>query len=416
MEFKDELDALGVKVDKVDKRLAVMEDRLGGWKLSGSFTFDANFTGNDNNPGVWYGRNGERTDFSKELFSLYLTKYIDENTLFSTRFRAGNYVRGDGRGDLDGSNLEIDNMFVQLKLKNGGDVTIGRFKYDAPFQHSMYWTYDAAPIFGNYRLDGFKFDKPWGNFRFTGMVGRNASSDYARYKDYDEGKYMHYIFDLSYTAERAFLGFTGYILNGDAGQSRGRFDSVVYRDYNDMSVYNIYGGVAILDGLTLKGSYYWQNFDGDFGDDYNSNPNAWHVILDVDQKLLKYTSLWLEYVNMDNTFVSNQLHTMDWAYNHNSVVEYAYLYPQDSSTILMAAAEQKWNDKFTSYIKYAEADYGAEFTDKVRNWTVGVLYQYTPAIQFGLTYDNIDYGNVFKFNDELESTNHIIKFRTTVNF
>ena len=41
MEFKDELDALGVKVDKIDKRVAVLEDRLGGWKLSGSFKFDA---------------------------------------------------------------------------------------------------------------------------------------------------------------------------------------------------------------------------------------------------------------------------------------------------------------------------------------------------------------------------------------
>ena len=43
MEFKDELDALGVKVDKLDKRVAVLEDRLGGWKLRGSFQFDANF-------------------------------------------------------------------------------------------------------------------------------------------------------------------------------------------------------------------------------------------------------------------------------------------------------------------------------------------------------------------------------------
>ena len=29
MEFKDELDALGVKVDKLDKRVAVLEDGIG---------------------------------------------------------------------------------------------------------------------------------------------------------------------------------------------------------------------------------------------------------------------------------------------------------------------------------------------------------------------------------------------------
>ena len=40
MEFKDEHDTLGVKVDKIDKRVAVLEDRLGGWKLSGQFWLD----------------------------------------------------------------------------------------------------------------------------------------------------------------------------------------------------------------------------------------------------------------------------------------------------------------------------------------------------------------------------------------
>ena len=43
MEFKDELDALGVKVDSLDKRVAVLEDRLGGWKVNGQFWFDARF-------------------------------------------------------------------------------------------------------------------------------------------------------------------------------------------------------------------------------------------------------------------------------------------------------------------------------------------------------------------------------------
>ena len=46
MEFKDELDALGVKVDKIDKRVAVLEDRLGGWKVNGMIWFDARFASN----------------------------------------------------------------------------------------------------------------------------------------------------------------------------------------------------------------------------------------------------------------------------------------------------------------------------------------------------------------------------------
>ena len=50
MEFKDELDALGVKVDSLDKRVAVLEENPGGWKLYGELYFDANFRDYDSNP------------------------------------------------------------------------------------------------------------------------------------------------------------------------------------------------------------------------------------------------------------------------------------------------------------------------------------------------------------------------------
>ncbi|GAB1398744.1 hypothetical protein MASR1M66_01960 [Aminivibrio sp.] len=41
VEFKDELDALGVKVDKLDSRVPVLESDIGGWKLNGQFRFDS---------------------------------------------------------------------------------------------------------------------------------------------------------------------------------------------------------------------------------------------------------------------------------------------------------------------------------------------------------------------------------------
>ncbi|MDR3231362.1 MAG: S-layer homology domain-containing protein, partial [Synergistaceae bacterium] len=40
VEFKDELDALGVKVEQLDKRVAVMEERLGGWQINGELRMD----------------------------------------------------------------------------------------------------------------------------------------------------------------------------------------------------------------------------------------------------------------------------------------------------------------------------------------------------------------------------------------
>ena len=75
MEFKDELDALGVKVDKIDKRVAVLEDNLGGWKLRGLLWFDADFAGGDHD-NAYTG--GKATEFNTQRFRLFLTKQIDE--------------------------------------------------------------------------------------------------------------------------------------------------------------------------------------------------------------------------------------------------------------------------------------------------------------------------------------------------
>jgi len=51
VEFKDELDALGVKVDSLDSRVAVLEEDLGGWKIAGDFRFD--YSDFDSNTGLY---------------------------------------------------------------------------------------------------------------------------------------------------------------------------------------------------------------------------------------------------------------------------------------------------------------------------------------------------------------------------
>ena len=82
MEFKDELDALGVKVDSLDKRVAVLEDNLGGWKLSGQLYFEADFANSDvetrdstgrlSPAGSSYTESGLDNSFQKARFRLFL--------------------------------------------------------------------------------------------------------------------------------------------------------------------------------------------------------------------------------------------------------------------------------------------------------------------------------------------------------
>ena len=95
MEFKDELDALGVKVDSLDKRVAVLEDGIGGWKVRGTFWFDANFAGGDQATSSYTG--GNDNEFNKQRFRLYLTKQLSETTSFYAELRAGEN-EGHGRG------------------------------------------------------------------------------------------------------------------------------------------------------------------------------------------------------------------------------------------------------------------------------------------------------------------------------
>ena len=406
MEFKDELDALGVKVDKIDKRVAVLEDRLGGWKLSGSFKFDANFSSDDNN---WYNQNGAKTEFHKEWFDLTLRKQIEENTSLYARLRMGQYVAGSGRGDISGADTRWDRIFVDTKLPYNIDFRVGRWLIDFEGDNGLYWEYDANPIFGSKRADGFQLRKAWNNFTGTAIIARNSGWE-SWNEDYDfNGKYMSYILDLNWKPNEKFmLGATAYWFDGDA--------DIIVEDEKigapDIKTYDVYAGFKFTPAIELKGTYYWQDLEGWDG----SDPKAWKAILDVKQEALKFTSLWLQYEQVDNTFVAlNPQNNMDWGV----VPSISDNMPNNDGTskLWMVGATQQWNDKWSTFLKYAQADYDTEGLDDAKNYTIGVNYQYTPAVAFQLTYDHIDYGDNDGYDGaKYNGDNHVVKFRTTVNF
>lgn len=395
MEFKDELDALGVKVDKLDKRVAVLEDRLGGWKLNGSFQFDANFSGDG-----MYNQNGAETEFHKEWFALVLTKQIDETTSLYARLRMGQYVAGTGRGDVAGNDTQWDRIYVDMKLPYDIDFRVGRWLQDFEGDMGLYWGYDANPIFGSYRMDGFRAHKAWGNFNGTAIVARNS-------KDTTwggaQGDFMHYALDINFRPnEKFFIGATGYMWKGDNG--------IADRTDLDVNTYGVYAGFAFNPNVELKGIYYFQNLgDNVAGAGIEDSPRAWKAILDVKQDLLKFTSLWLQYMQIDNTFAGlNPQNNMDWAEDNTPSVTDNMPLSNDTTKVWMIGAEQKWNDKWTTFLKYAKADFDTEGVEDAENYTAGVTYQYTPAVAFQLVYDNIDFG--------ADNDDHLIKFRTSVSF
>ena len=425
MEFKDELDALGVKVDSLDKRVAVLEDGLGGWKVRGTFWFDATFADSDNGYNSYTGQ-GNDTEFSKQRFRLYLTKQIDENTSFYAELRAGeNENDGWGRGDM--YNARIRDMYVDTLLWNSVGFRVGRFSVDFEGDHGLY--IDNEPIFGDYRVDGFQFTKQWNTVSAKAIIGRNIggngfkaldNSDGLDVIDGYEGNFMNYAVDLTWQPNEAFfIGINGNWMVEDSNDPT--FGNM------DASTYSVYASYNFTPAIALQGIYYFQDLDDgwatEFGNtNFEDSPQAWRATLDLKQDLLKFTGLRFEYQQLDNTFIGQ-----NDPYNIGvDTGEYATIMHNfgeadidGTTSLFFVYAEQKWSEKWSSYLRYGHADFDTNWLDDADNYGIGITYQYTPAIAFRLAYDFVDYGSGNqngRGGDAYNDDESVIQFRTVINF
>ncbi|MCE5201681.1 MAG: S-layer homology domain-containing protein [Synergistaceae bacterium] len=405
MEFKDELDALGVKVDKIDKRVAVLEDGVGGWKIRGQFRFDAKFADSDNDV-YQYNGTGNKNEFSKERFRLYLTKTIDENTSFYAQYRTG----GDSSGRMGRAWGDINDggrwshLYVDTKLPYDVAFRVGRFAVDFEDDYGFYIDNDA--VFGDFRVDGFRFKKDWGMMSATAVVGRNDNAS----DTIDPLDVMTYALDLHFQpSEKFFGGVTGYWMQEDGNGTVGDLD---------VNTYAAYAAFSFTPNIALKGMYYFQ----DLGDDIpqansEDSPNAWKAILDIKQDALKFTSLWVEYSEQDNTFWDSLLDRYSIAGSQADYVAQNFTRNGGTSKWIFAKAEQKWNDKFSTFLRYANIDFDTANLDDATEFGGGIGYQYTPAIYFELCYDQVDHGDSRTGNNGgFTDTESVIRFRTDVNF
>ena len=400
MEFKDELDALGVKVDKIDKRVAVLENNIGGWKITGEFRFDANFASNmdggtNNYLNQLVGAAGRETQFNKSRLRLHFYKFIDENTTFYGRLRT------DGMSAIT---PRWDRALVDMVLPYDVKFRVGRMNFDWEGDLGLYQGNEWDAMMGDIDVDGFQFTKQWGMVNAQLLVGRNVSwDDRDATTTTSDSEYMLYALKLHADFNEKFRGgVMGYFFDND--------EALVGELKQNASVYGVYGGFDFTPAVTFKGVYYWSSLDLATAG-LEDSPKAWKAILDVKQDLLKFTALWIEYVQMDNTFLETGAQ-----YNWTETGQVLANKPFNNGTskYFFVRADQKWNDKWSTFLRYVQADFDTAGIDDTKNWTVGVNYQYTPAVQFRLAYDQIDYGNaVANDNNGKES---LIRFRTTVNF
>lgn len=388
VEFNEELSLLGVKNDQLDTRLQVLEENIGGWKFAGKFVFNADFANNDNSS---YNTRNNST-FKFDTAELYISKFIDEKTSFHS------ILASDKDNKTDLSNLYWKNFYVSVVLPFDVHTKIGRFSID----WAKYYV-DNDPWFLNNEKDGFLFSKNLNtNFSFAAYVSQQNFDD----------EHMSDVIDgasdvMTYGAK---LGFDSEKFSIDAQYHMWDFKDVNGNGTDDdISAFAVTAHYNIYKSVKVFGEYWKQNLDGSWVFDNVDNPNAYKFGFFVGQDILKVTDLWVEYSKWDKGFILQNdpyaLYEADVVFALGRV-NYAF---ENDTTAWFAKLEQKWNDKWSTFGRYAFVEQDVS-NQKVTNWSVGVKHYYTSNLSFELSYDNLSYDNVAKEDDNL------IRFKTVLNF
>lgn len=525
VEFKDELDALGVKVDELDERVAVLEKNLGGWRFYG----ELRFTGEWADEKDQYSNVVGDTEFDLDRYRLWMTRKVDDKLTMIMR------LGDDGRAS-DGTAWE--RYYAEVMLPWDFKVWVGKWNFDWEADDKIIYAQESW--FTDQTYKGFHAKKSWGNGYFAAFVA---------HQEKDENRYYHKngenwewdtsrwpapssIVPGSITVPGGYLTPTGTgdynvslsTIAGDvvavaSGIAGGAYDTVVTipgdyvtptttGDYTvdtselgpelQRALYGtlgraydarlgdayIYGArfnfnfndrfrfalsgimkspdedyfVAGLDGMqnveqlvywadfTLKftpgfsliGAYYWEDLDevpaantikvpGRGGSipvtKTEDSPNAYKVVLNVDQSVLKFTSIWAEYAHFDEGW---QFFTFDDSYGTTPHSAYDYHFDYSGvylpltyyvgafeADVFRAYLYQKWSDKWGSFVSYTDVSYdgtGAYQLD-TEHWAIGFDYWYTPAVKFTLSYEDANFDDDHKYKDD-----SLLRFRTWIFF
>ena len=80
------------------------------------------------------------------------------------------------------------------------------------------------------------------------------------------------------------------------------------------------------------------------------SPKAWKAVLDVKQEALKFTSLWLQYEQVDNSFLGlNQQNNYGLAVRFLRSPTNRPVGLDSTTKLWMVGATQQWNDKWSTF-------------------------------------------------------------------
>ncbi len=450
LHFSDEMDALGLRVDDLDEKVSVFEDRLGGWKISGNFYVDIlNRSANT----------GNKDDSNVDLHEARL--------IFTRTFGEGDSMKFTARlrHDIGDERARLDRFFVDMPFFWDTTLTVGRFCWE--FEDDYYVSgnslasikneggfFKGDDVLTDVRIDGFGLTKNFGLGKFRAYVShtnKGNGTDETTFKGKDiNGETIAVdeisVWELAMAANLQFtesigLDIGGQVFLADNDEyyegtkwNNGGTEMDGFKGYAFNNLWTIFAGLRFNwnENIALKGIFYHQQWDIEkpwpkAEDDVNSNnwgwkdllneddANHWAVMIDISQAALKFSSLWLEYGQYDKYFFSPcglNGYNGGSLFGTNSTVLPSSI--DDDVKYWRVALGQEWNDSWATHLFYYGYDFGNMFgdnADKGMEVGVGVRYRLNPSTTMGLNYVHVDNGG-----DGNNTEDNLVRFRTKVSF
>jgi len=401
VEFKDELDALGVRVDELFGQVDGLHRRLGGWQISGALRLDIEDIDNndtDAHANLAWGR-------------LFLDRWFGANE--DMRFHAR--LRNDGReGGTAGEGVRLQRFWVEFPFFfENTRMTVGRFSFqfenNYAFMTGGISDWGLRPWFGDRDNDGFMTVSRFGFGNFTLLASRRAASGaMGTAAPATEPWEAAAWFNLQPT-EAIALDIGVHALMGD--------DATTFGGVNDESVTTFFGGLRwnFNRNITLGGMFYGQSSSGSL-----ENGNALRAFLSVDQEMFGFTSLWLGFDMMDADFRVIQGASADgfiasYTASDAALDNRGFRFEVYDATAFRVGATQQWNPRWRTWLYFGLHNFEHTVTGDdfdVTQWGVGVEYRLNPNVAFALNFINMDWDDNFAGGQD----NHLIRLRTQINF
>ena len=406
-EFRDELDALGVRMDTLGSDAGALKNRLGGWRLSGLILMDIEHRRASNIDFISDCENMGSAGFGDARIDMERW-YGDKNmAYFLARFRAF-----DNRDDSRVRSFEMEYFYTKIPFYYGSFITVGyagaddldaRFAYETPGTGR----YSSWGWFDDNQQYMLRLDFNFVILNFTAYVS-HGQVDGSGGTKFNSGVWEEYsphawnIFTNLDVKLNQNLGFglgAQYLIHDDYNIAR---SSAIGEGKAWSDIFTSWFGVDydFLNGAILHGIIYYQRAKTDdvfwgTGDapDRPDGGIAWRVALELDQDVLGFTSLYAEYMRMQYGFFAPCGIENNILLGHSEFDKVSFFgnVANHDISVWKIGANQQWNDKLSTWLFYADVNGKAagEYSREdagLRQYGIGVEYAYSNNVMFGLNY------------------------------